>query len=229
MGTGKSTAMYSLVMHLRREGIPTRGMWEGPTTDAPDHPLRVAPTLPHPQAPWDDLTPAQFAAESVRRWHQYVAEIGASQDITVCDGLLFHGNMTDLMLMGASVPGLREYVTSVLAALHTLKPVLIYLRRSDITEALRTLVEERGTTWQEYQTRWKLSSPLARRHGWYGFDGLVDFYTSYRAVCDGLVQEVDVPKLVIDHDGDWDAIYRRIAEFLDLPAQSQPFSPAFFT
>jgi hypothetical protein len=107
--------------------------------------------------------------------------------------------------------------------------VLIYLRRSDISGALRALIEERGTAWQEYQTRWKLSSPLAQRHGWHGFEGLIDFYTVYRAECDAVFHDVGVPKILIDHNGDRDAIYHRIAKFLDLPAQSQQFTAAFLT
>jgi hypothetical protein len=218
MGAGKSTAVYSLVTHLRREGISAQGVWEGPTLDEPDHSLRVAPTLPHPLSPWDELTAEQFAEESLGRWRRHVAGIVASESVTVCDGLLFHGNMTDLMLMGMPLADLRKYAGSVLTCLDALNPVLIYLRRPDIAGALRTIVEERGSQWQEYQTGWKLSSPLARRHGWQGFDGLIELYVSYRAVCDHIFQGLQVPKLVIDHEGNWDAVYVQIARFLDLPA-----------
>ena len=42
LGAGKSTTAAFLTDRLRRNGIAARFMPEGPTSDEPDHPLRVA-------------------------------------------------------------------------------------------------------------------------------------------------------------------------------------------
>ena len=60
MGSGKTTTACFLTEHLRQHGIAARFMLEGPTLDAPEHPLRVATELPHPNGVWLDVTVDEF-------------------------------------------------------------------------------------------------------------------------------------------------------------------------
>src|SRR5205823_5257585 len=151
MGAGKSTTAAFLTDHLRWNGIAARFMPEGPTIDEPDHPLRVATELPHPNAAWRDVTVDEFIDRSVRKWHAFAHEVQKSTAVTVCDGLLFHGNMTDLLLMDAEPPVLHRYVAQVIESIHTVHPMVIYLYHGDVAQALRTVCDERGSAWEAYQ------------------------------------------------------------------------------
>jgi hypothetical protein len=216
MGAGKSTLVEALVASLNEARVPAMALWEGPTVDEPDQPLRLSPTLPHPYAPWEDFTVEQFAAESIRRWRRFVEIRMTDPFVTASDGLLFHGNMTDLLLMGADPPMLREYVIDVLGALVPLRPAVIYLRRPDVRNALETIAGERGEEWRQYQMGWKLNSPLAIEYGWHDFDGLVSLYTLYRDVCGEILETLTVPKLQIDHHGDWPGLCGAVSDFLGI-------------
>ena len=217
MGAGKSTTAAFLTDQLRRHGIAARFMPEGPTIDEPDHPLRVATELPHPNAAWRDVTVDEFIDRSVRKWHAFAREVQQSAPITVCDGLLFHGNMTDLLLMDAEPPVLHRYVAQVIESIHTLHPMVIYFYHVDVAQALRTVCEERGSAWEAYQVNWKVASPYGVRRSLRGFEGLVQLYRAYRAVSDDILAQLTVPTLAIRNDGDWATYYRDILAFLQLP------------
>ena len=83
----------------------------------------MATTLPHPNGVWLDVTAEQFRALSLRMWKDFTLRAERSPAVTICDGLLFHGNMTDLLLLDAEPETLRRYVADVLGTIRTLRPV----------------------------------------------------------------------------------------------------------
>lgn len=218
MGAGKSTTAAFVTTQLERNGIAAHLLLEGPTIDDPYHPLRVATDLPHPNAAWRDVTVEGFIARSMAKWHKFACQAQQSAMVTVCDGLLFHGNMTDLLLMDATPAVLRHYVEGVIATIHALQPVAIYLRDADVAQALRTVRDARGNAWETYQVNWKMASPYAMRRSLQGFQGLVHLFQAYRALCVDIFAQLPLPKLVIHRDGDWMRHYHDILTFLALPS-----------
>ena len=148
MGAGKSTTAGFITDQLRRHQYAARFLPEGPTDTEPDHPLRIATALPHPHAPWRDVTVAEFRELSLGKWARFVRAAQQSVTITVCDGLLFHGNMTDLLLMNAEPPVLHDYVRQVIEVTHSLKPVVIYFYHADVSRALRAVSDALGSEWE---------------------------------------------------------------------------------
>src|SRR5262249_5634215 len=139
IGSGKTTTAEFIAEQLRRNGESAHFLPEGPTIDEPTHALRIATTLPHPRAVWRDVSVDEIIGLSLRQWLAFVREAERSRTITVCDGLLFHGNMTDLLLMDAPVPVLERYVIQVLETIHDLGPVVVYLHPSDVVQLLRSV------------------------------------------------------------------------------------------
>jgi hypothetical protein len=206
MGAGKTTTGKWLA-----ERLGGRFLEEGPTREEPVHPLRVNSKLAHPMAVWEDVSAKEYAELSLGLWRAFAAR---AQGTTVCDGLLFHGNMTDLLLMDAPVGLLREYVAGILETLRPLEPAVVYLRQPGVAAALRAVCGLRGESWERYQVGWKLSSPYAKRRGLVGFDGLVSLHESYRALCDELFEGLAVPKARVELDGDWARVRREIEAFV---------------
>jgi thymidylate kinase len=217
MGAGKSTTAWFLTQQLQRHGIAARFLLEGPTAEEPDHPLRVATELPHPNGVWLDVTVQQYMERSLQKWHRFVQEALQSAVVTICDGLLFHGNMTDLLLMNAEPDVLFRYVAQVLESIQRLNPVLIYFYHADVTQALRAVCDARGSEWEAYQVNWKVRSPYGVQRSLQGFTGLVQLYRVYRALCDDFFAQLALPKLAIRNDGDWATYYQEILTFLHLP------------
>jgi hypothetical protein len=214
VGSGKTSTAEFLTARLLQCGIETRFLPEGPTIEAPEHPLRVATTLPHPGAVWRDITVAAFIDLSLSMWENYVHEARQPAAVTICDGLLFHGNLTDLYLMDASELALQHYADRILATLSDLDPVIVYLRPVNVARTLRTASEERGSSWESYQVMWKTRSPYGQRHSLNGFDGLVTLYQSYRTICDNIFWRLARPKLLVSDDIDWNGRYAQILDFL---------------
>jgi hypothetical protein len=214
MGAGKTTTALFLTEQLQRNGIASRFILEGPTIDEPRHPLRVATDFPHPNAVWLDMTVNEFISYSMQKWYSFVAEVQQSSSITVCDGLLFHGNMTDLLLMNAEPMVLYDYVMQVIGSLKELNPMLIYFYHQDIANAIHAIFDARGSAWEAYQINWKVGSPYAVQYSLQGVDGFVQLYRNYRALCDDIFSQLTIPKLAICNEGDWVAYYRNILNFL---------------
>ena len=217
MGSGKSTTAWLLTEQLQRHGIAARFLLEGPTAEEPEHPLRVATELLHPNGVWLDVTVEQYIERSLQKWRTFAREAQEVATVTACDGLLFHGNMTDLMLMNAPTEVLRAYVSQVIEIISDLNPVVIYFSHPDIARALRRIGDARGSEWEAYQVNWKVLSPYGMERALSGFDGLVQLYQSYCALCDEIFAQLALPKLAIRNEGDWARYYEEILAFLRLP------------
>ena len=217
MGSGKTTTAWFLAEYMQRHGIAARFLLEGPTAEEPEHPLRVATELPHPNGVWLDITIEQYIERSLQKWRAFAQEAQQTGVVTACDGLLFHGNMTDLLLMNAEEAVLRSYIAQVIECIQHLHPVVIYFYHADIVRALRAICDARGSEWQAYQVNWKCGSPYGVQRSLHGFDGLVTLYQNYRALCDDIFAGLDMPKLAICNDGDWEGYYEEILGFLGLP------------
>jgi hypothetical protein len=162
----------------------------------------------------------------LQKWHAFVSEAQQSVTVTICDGLLFHGNMTDVLLMNAEPALLSRYVAEVIECLHNLNPVLIYFYHVDVAQALRAICAVRGSVWEAYQVNWKVASPYGVQCSLSGFAGLVQLYQLYRALCDDLFAQLELPKLAICNEGHWARYYNTILTFLALPQRPLPGSGA---
>jgi len=123
--------------------------------------------------------------------------------LVVCDGLLFHGNMTDLLLTDADPAALGRYFDAVLDTIRAAEPRLVYLRTLEVRAALRSTCDARGAAWETYQLAWKLASPYARARGLEGFDGFARLYADYRDACDALVARDALLTLRLEDDRGW--------------------------
>jgi hypothetical protein len=219
MGSGKTTTAEWLTGQLRQQGFDARFLAEGPTASHPDHPLRVSADLAHPLAVWRDVSVEEYIDRSLGKWRQFARESRREAAVTICDGLLFHGNMADLLLMDATPKALHGYVTRVIDTLREHAPILIYSRQPDVARALRAVCDDRGSAWESYQVEWKVnSSPYGVARGLRGFAGLAALYRDYCALCDDIFANLVLPKLAHRQVGDWATYRRAISSFLTAPA-----------
>ena len=195
MGSGKSTTVLEFAERLNAAGVPALGITEGVNP----HPIRFDWDVP-----WAEMPAERLADASIARWKQYVAHALGSDQLSVVDGQLFHGNLTSLVLLEADMDLMRRYVSEVAAAIEPLHPFLIYFYQDDIEQAIRVVSAERGEAWVKYQVDWKLGSPYAARRGLSGFGGLVDLYRDYRQITDSLYEDLNIRKVRIENSArDW--------------------------
>jgi hypothetical protein len=220
MGSGKSTTGSFLANQLGTHRIPSQFVWEG----THPHPVRLLADLPHPFTPWQDVTIEEYIQRSLVKWQSFVATAAQNAAITIFDGQLFHGDMTNLFMMDASEECLFQYTVSIVNLLGPLHPALIYFYQSDIERALEVVFKARGNDWEQYQVNWKTQSPYCVQRALHDYGGLVTMYHAYRAVTDHCFAQLNLPKLALETSaGDWGFYYTQILTFLNLP--SEPVQP----
>jgi hypothetical protein len=208
IGAGKTTNARRLADHLGRRGLGAHVVSEGSPL------LRVSQQLAHPYSPWADVTVDAYIDRCRDSWRRFLD----AQDeglLVVTDGLLFHGNMTDLLLMDADATVLRRYFDTVLDAIRAAQPRLVQLSTRDVRASLRATCDARGDAWETYQLTWKLASPYARTRGLLGFDGLVSLYEDFRDACDVLIARDALPTFGLVDDRGWQERERDMIAWVD--------------
>jgi hypothetical protein len=207
MGSGKSTTARGIASRLERTGRRAQAV----TENTEPHPVRGTDGLDHWYQPWLDVTPVELIERSLAKWRTFVAAAQADQVLSILDGQLFHGDLTNLMLMGAGSKAIKGYCNAVEEIVRPMTPLVIYFYQSDIARAIRSIAAERGNEWVKYQVDWKLQTPYSLRFGWAGLEGLIALYKDYRALTDELYGELRLAKLAIENSQQtWEIYYERI-------------------
>lgn len=139
IGSGKSTAARFIVEYLQQNKLGVRLIPEG----GDRHPVRLADNLPHRFQPWQDVTADEFIEQSLAKWRAYAEGMQVSDTVSVFDGQLFHGNLTDLLMMDVAPPQLEAYAAEVVRLISPLTPTVIYFYQSDLEDSLRATCKQR--------------------------------------------------------------------------------------
>ena len=110
----------------------------------------------------------------------------------------------------------QRYVEQVVETLQILNPTLIYFYHQDVAQALRFICAERDKKFETYQVNWKVGSPYGVARSLQGFDGFIQLYQQYCALCDDIFARLTLPKLAICHENKWSQHYNDILTFLEL-------------
>ncbi|WP_319022319.1 hypothetical protein [Burkholderia sp. Z1] len=213
MGSGKSSTMRFIASRLQAAGHDAVAIHER----TEPHPVRATDEFEHWFEPWRDATAAQLAERALARWAAFVDDARLGTTVSVLDGQLFHGDLTNLLLMEGEPALIEAYVRELARTIAPLAPLVVYFWQRDIDAAIRTVCAERGDDWVTYQTRWKLAAPYCVRRGLTGLDGLVALYRDYRQTTDALFEQLPLDKLSIENgDRDWATVEQRILDALQL-------------
>jgi len=213
MGSGKSTTMRLVAKALEDAGRPALAVHER----ADPHPVRATDELQHWFEPGREATAEQLATRALSRWRSFAQTVRVGPAVPVLDGQLFHGDLTNLFLMEASLDEIAAYCDSLVQLIEPLRPLVVYLRQENVERAVRTVCAERGEAWVKYQVDWKLKGPYAVRRNLVGLEGLIALYQGYRLMTDALFNRLPLDKMAIENSGrDWARYNRQVLERLGL-------------
>ncbi len=211
MGSGKSTATRHFGETLTAAGLQVAAYTEA----ADPHPVRAADDLADFFQPWMFIEASELAARARDKWGRYVEDRCADEVITIMDGQVFHGDLTNLFMMGMSSEDIAKHVSALMQVLTPLRPMIVYFRQHDLQQAIKMILDLRGASWMEYQLGWKLRSPYALQRQLSGVEGFISMYKDYRGLTDSLFEVVDCSKLAIETGGNqWEAHYKSISSSL---------------
>jgi hypothetical protein len=203
-GSGKSIMAHFLARQLQQNGIPASWVHEGEE--------------PHPILMDVESSIEGYMAEMRERWTAYVDQVELSDEVRIVEACFFNNLIELLLAHDVDRPRIVQYGDELQALIEPLNPTLVYLVQEDVDRALERNFKVRGKGFRNYVIRIATDTPLARRRGWEGYEGMVMFWREFVAVTDELFQRYHIRKLKIDNSaGNWDDYNRQVSECLSIP------------
>ena len=165
----------------------------------------------------------QFADLRVERWRAFAAAAGAHDVTIIPESALVQLPVFTMLRRDVDAAIIAGLVDRLAEAVAPLRPTLVYLARRDPEAALRALGERRGLSWLLHHAGNSDGYAFTHARGLSGFDGLFAYWRAHSALCEKIVEAIDVPKLVLDVTSDgWAERRRRICDFVDVRFEDEP-------
>jgi thymidylate kinase len=216
IGAGKSTTAAKLAGRLTREGEDARVYLEF----ADDHPIRTRAvdllraaypdmaTLPDVGADGLALDAEVYGLE---QWARLASRCSRAGQTVILESAFLQNSVMPSFLDGAPVDEVKAKCASIEDLIAPADPLLIYLRPSDIDQALRRVHGERGAAWAAQNIAYVANCPWARRRGLTGREAIIELYRAWESVVDELLAtSAYATLLVVDPQHDWEAALERI-------------------
>jgi thymidylate kinase len=216
IGAGKSTTAAKLATWLDSQGEDVRVYQEF----ADGHPIRTravdllraahagAAALPDVGADGLALDPAVYGLEQWTRLAGYCSRDGHT---VILEGAFLQNSVLPHFLDGEPVDTVKEVCASIESRIAPARPLLVYLRPSDIDQAVRRVHDERGAASAAQNIAFVSNCPWARRRGLTGRQTIVELYRAWEDVVTELLRTtVCTTLLLVDPQDDWETALERI-------------------
>ena len=187
-GTGKTTAAKALVAGFERAGVGARWYLE----EDHGHPVMPRPLLKQ----WRE---ADFGARCAASFERFARSIPPDQT-EVLEGTAFQSTARFLWAADRDeeIPG---YLDGLARALEPVRPALLHLRPRDRARYFREFVlPTRGPEWTAKLVTYVEGTARAKRLGWRGSEGLVEFWARYGECADVWVAALPFPCRTFETD-----------------------------
>jgi hypothetical protein len=130
-----------------------------------------------------------FSDLCVARWHEFVSR--AESTVHTLEGVAFQSTVRFMYAAHRTTSEIQAYVDRFVEVTAPAAPLFVFLRPRDLAMYLSEFVcSVRGPAWVEKVSSYVASTPIARRHGWTGKDGLIAFWSGYGELCAELVAAI---------------------------------------
>ena len=202
IGSGKSTTAVRAAAMLTERGASVRAFDEF----AEDHPIRTRHV---------DLLrgagPAPASMYDARQWNSLADRCTRGPYAIIVESMFLQNSVMPLFVEGAPIAVVKEAFADVAARIAPVAPLLVYLRPSDIVDAIRRVHADRGEPWSSRNYAFVSGCPWARRRGLVGERAIVELYRAWEPIVDELLPTVEC-MVVRDPQRDWDGALRRVVD-----------------
>ncbi len=160
---------------------------------------------------------AGYVDRCIARWRDFVTDAMEDEGVRVVEGCFFQSAVRFLLEHQHAGGEPERYMAESERVLAPLAPRLLYLIQRNVGGYLREqIIERKGAETIARIAAYTGTTAWARQHRVDGMDALVEFYQYYRRVCDGLLDESRMPRLVEDtSEGDWSTLHTHVKAWLD--------------
>ena len=213
-GSGKSIMAHFITRQLQYNDIPATWIHEGEE--------------PHPILMDVESSIDDYMVEMRERWTAYVDQVRRSDAVRVVEACLFNNLIEFLFTHNVDRQKIIQYGDVLQMLIEPLNPTLVYLVQEDVNGALERNFQRRGEGFRNYVIQYATGTPLAKRRGWEGYEGMAEFWREFVSVADELFQRYRIRKLKIDNtSGHWETYNDRVVACLSIPrVAEQSVSPS---
>lgn len=220
-GSGKSTTAQRLWLHLLGQGHNACWFYEHDTA----HPVwRAEETTQLLAAGGVGL--AEINDLILARWREFAAAQAKTDTVTVMESTFFQTAAGFLLAMDIAPDAIAAHLLAAEEAIAALNPALVYFYQDDVAEALRVIFADRQA--DDFETAligYIAQTPYGKAHHVSGFDGLLGFCQTWRAIVDAVFARLRINKLALENSArDWHDYERQMTDFLSLPEIPATFS-----
>lgn len=165
---------------------------------ATDHPIRTA-AVDHLRATHPLAAPevaAHRGDPDRRQWRALAERCAGGRDTVVLEATFLQNAVLPAFLDGAPVADVVERCAGIERDLAPARPLLVYLRPTDIAASLALAHADRGEPWSSWNLASISDSGWARQRGLTGMAALVGFWRAWESVVDELYERYPFPKLL---------------------------------
>lgn len=200
IGAGKSTTAERLAARLTEDGVDVRAFNEF----ADDHPIRTrrADVL-------RDAGPAPASSYDAGQWNALADRCARGARTVIVESTFLQNSVMPHFVDDAPVGVVKEVFADIAARIAPAAPLLVYLRPSDVADAIRRVHAERGEPWSSRNYAFVSACPWARRRGMVGERAVIELYCAWEQVVDELLTTVE-SVVIVDPQRDWEGVLRRL-------------------
>lgn len=108
-------------------------------------------------------------------------------------------------------PVIRDYISDIYNIISSLKPVIIYLKCTDIKSRIEKKSIDRKQGWLKGAIEYHTTQGYGKRHGLTGFDGFIACLEERQRIELRILDELKVDKVILSDPFDnWEAAYEKI-------------------
>jgi hypothetical protein len=216
IGAGKSTTAAKLASWLASRGDDVCVYHEF----ADDHPIRTkAVDLLRAWYP-DTTVQPDVGADGVARdtevyeldqWARLAGRCSGGQQSIILESAFLQNSVLPTFTDAAPIGDVKAVFASIEGQIAAADPLLIYLRPSNIDQALTRVHGERGASWAAQNMAYVSNYPWARSRGLKGRQAIIELYRAWEALVDELLAASSCATLLlVDPQDDWEAALKRI-------------------
>jgi hypothetical protein len=183
-GTGKTTLAERLSAFAVSSG--RKAVWHREEDrDHPVHPASLTMTREQPA----------FASRCLQHWGAFAERVQFNRGLCILEGSAFQSTVR--FLMEQESEDVQGYVAQFEHVVRAVCPAFIYLRPVDPAGHARGVATHRGKDWWTKVSRYLEKTRYCQGQKLHGTEGMHRFWSDYAALCDGLFEQMSMPKLAI--------------------------------
>jgi hypothetical protein len=200
IGAGKSTTAERLAARLMQGGDDVRAFLEF----ADDHPIRTRQV---------DLLraagPAPDGSYQADQWNALADHCARGAQTIIVESTFLQNSVMPHFVDDRPVAVVKAVFDDIVARIAPAAPLLVYIRPTDVADAIRRVHAERGEPWSSRNYAFVSACRWARRHRLVGERAVIELYRAWEQVVDELLTTIE-SVLVVDPQRDWEGALRRL-------------------